>query len=273
MFVERLISGIILVALAILSITWGGNTFFGMKGLFLLVVVGALALRGLYELYRVLKLEKTPLACIVYLATIIYEFMLLCKKENYIEVYILSILLVLCITYVVVYPKYIFAHIAMVFMGFVYVTMTISCLYQVRVMNGGIYLVWIIFIAAWGSDTCAYCVGKLIGKHKLPSPLSPKKTIEGCSGGIIGAALLAFLYAWIFREELLALGYLPWHFLVMGGIGGLLSQIGDLTASAIKRNYDIKDYGKLIPGHGGIMDRFDSILFTAPLTYILLSLL
>lgn len=265
MFLERLISGIILVILAIVCIGIGGNL--------LLLTVGVLSLIGQFELYRVFKIEKSSLAFLGYLVTILYEMLLFWNKETAIEVYLLSVWLIFSITYVITYPKYVFSQIAMVCIGFIYVTMTLSCLYQVRCMEGGIYLAWIIFIAAWGSDTCAYCVGKLIGKHKIPTPLSPNKTIEGCSGGIIGAALLAFLYAWLLKDKLADFGYLPEHFLLMGAVGGFLSQIGDLTASAIKRNYEIKDYGKLIPGHGGVMDRFDSILFTAPLTYILLNIL
>lgn len=265
MFLERLISGVILVILAVACIGTGGNLLLG--------VVGLLSLIGQFELYRVFKLEKTRLAYIGYIGTIVYELLLFWNKEAWIEVYLLAVLLVFLITYVISYPTYVFSQIAMIYTGLMYVTMSLSCLYQVRCMEGGIYLVWIIFIAAWGSDTCAYCVGKLIGKHKIPSPLSPKKTIEGCSGGVIGAALLAFLYGWLLQDKLLPFGYLPWHFLLMGAIGGILSQIGDLTASAIKRNYEIKDYGKLIPGHGGIMDRFDSILFTGPLTYIFLNIL
>lgn len=265
MFWKRLISGIILVILAIACIGTGGNL--------LLCVVGILSLIGQFELYRVLKIEKTSLALVGYLGTITYELLLFWNKEEWIEVYLLAVLLIFLITYVVCYPRYVFSQIAMTFTGLVYVTIMLSCLYLVRCMEGGTYLVWIIFIAAWGSDTCAYCVGKLIGKHKIPSTLSPNKTIEGCSGGVIGAALLAFVYAWIFRDKLALYEYAPWLFLVTGAIGGFLSQIGDLAASAIKRNYDIKDYGKLIPGHGGVMDRFDSILFTSPSIYIFLSIL
>jgi phosphatidate cytidylyltransferase len=135
----------------------------------------------------------------------------------------------------------------------------------VRYLEGGILTVWLIFVASWGSDTCAYCVGKLIGRHKLPSKLSPNKTIEGCVGGILGAALIGFLFALAFYKD----KNIWWQFALIGGAGSVISQIGDLAASAIKRNYNIKDYGKLIPGHGGILDRFDSILFTAPLVYIL----
>ena len=130
-------------------------------------------------------------------------------------------------------------------------------------------MVWLIYIGAWGSDTCADCVGKLIGKHKMPSTLSPNKTIEGCVGGIAGAALIGFLFALGFYRDNSTLW---WQFAIVGAVSSVISQIGDLTASAIKRNHDIKDYGKLIPGHGGILDRFDSIIFTAPIVYYLITL-
>lgn len=265
MFIERLISGIVLIALAITAI-WAGHPV-------LLFVMALLSLIGLFELYRAIKLEKSLLAVVGYIATIVYESMLFFEKESYLQVFLLAVMLVFMAVYVIAYPKYVFKDVAMSVVGLIYVTIMLSCLYQVRNLDGGFYLVWIIFIAAWGSDTCAYCVGKLIGKHKLPTKLSPKKTIEGCSGGILGAALLAFIYATIFQSELEAHGCSVALFTVVGGLGAVCSQIGDLAASAIKRNYEIKDYGKLIPGHGGIMDRFDSILFTAPLAYIFFTFL
>lgn len=265
MFVERLISGIILVALAIAAI-WVGHPV-------LLFAMGLLSLIGQFELYRVLKLEKTPLGFVGYFATIGYEVILFFGREDLIQVFILGTMLVFMAVYVIAYPKFVFKDVAMTFAGIIYVTMMLSCMYQVRMLDGGFYLVWIIFIAAWGSDTCAYCVGMLIGKHKLPTDLSPKKTVEGCTGGILGAALLAFIYATIFKESLEVHGYSVVLFTLVAGLGAVCSQIGDLAASAIKRNYDIKDYGHLIPGHGGILDRFDSILFTAPLAYIFFTLL
>lgn len=265
MFGQRLVSGIVLVALAIGAI-WTGQSV-------LLAVIAALSLIGQFELYRGIKLEKSALAVTGYVATCGYELLLFLEQERFLEVYLLAVMIAFMTVYVIGYPKFHFQEVAMCFAGVIYVTVMLSCLYQVRCMEGGIYLVWIIFLAAWGSDTCAYCVGKLIGKHKLPTSLSPKKTIEGCSGGVVGAALLAFIYAYIFREPLLEQGCTVWLFTLAGALGAICSQIGDLAASAIKRNYGIKDFGKLIPGHGGIMDRFDSILFTAPLAYILFSIL
>lgn len=125
----------------------------------------------------------------------------------------------------------------------------------------GYLFTWIVIIAAFGSDIFAYFIGYLIGKHKLAPNLSPKKTIEGAIGGIAGAGLLCGLYGYLFASFAL------WQTILIGVIGGAVSQAGDLSASAFKRKMGIKDYGHLIPGHGGIMDRFDSVIFTAPFVY------
>lgn len=122
-------------------------------------------------------------------------------------------------------------------------------------------LIWLIFITAFGTDIFAYFTGYAIGKHKLCPTISPKKTIEGAVGGALGSVILCAIFAVALVPSLLP------HCIAIGVLGGVLSQFGDLTASIFKRKMGIKDYGKLIPGHGGIMDRFDSILFTAPLVY------
>ena len=119
----------------------------------------------------------------------------------------------------------------------------------------------LIFISAWMTDWFAYAFGSKLGKHKLCPTISPKKTIEGAVGGTVGSVLLCFLFGYFFAPQYLT------HCMVMGLGGAIISQFGDLTASIFKRRMGIKDYGNLIPGHGGIMDRFDSILFTAPLVY------
>lgn len=128
-------------------------------------------------------------------------------------------------------------------------------------------VLWLIFISAFGTDTMAYFSGYFLGKHKLCPNLSPKKTIEGAVGGVLGSALLSFLFG---------LAFAPDH-AVLYGISGLaaspFAQAGDLIASAFKRKMGIKDYGKLIPGHGGIMDRVDSVLLTAPVIYYIFSII
>lgn len=120
---------------------------------------------------------------------------------------------------------------------------------------------WLILLTAFGSDIFAYFTGMLIGKHKLCPSLSPKKTIEGAIGGVVGSALLSTLFGFLFAKQYLV------HFIIIGVLASPVSMLGDLTASAYKRHMGIKDYGDLIPGHGGIMDRFDSVLFTAPFVY------
>ena len=132
-------------------------------------------------------------------------------------------------------------------------------------LSDGAYMVVLVFLSAWGNDTLAYCAGRLFGKHKMSPILSPKKTIEGAVGGVIGAGLLSCLYGLISKNYNLII-----VFGIVCAVGGLISIIGDLGASAIKRNYEIKDYSHLIPGHGGILDRFDSIIFTAPIIYYML---
>ena len=153
--------------------------------------------------------------------------------------------------------------------SFVYAPVMLSFLYQTRALENGNYIVWMILISSWGCDTCAYCVGMLIGKHKFAPKLSPKKSIEGAIGGVVGAAALGALYGYFIVEKALPEQNIALVFAVIGALGAVISQVGDLAASGIKRDNEIKDYGKLIPGHGGIMDRFDSVIFTAPIIYLL----
>lgn len=122
-------------------------------------------------------------------------------------------------------------------------------------------MIWLIVITAFGTDIMAYFSGFLFGKHKLCPKISPKKTIEGSVGGTLGSIVLSGIFGYFVMPELFI------HCLVIGLLGGIVSQFGDLTASIFKRKMGIKDYGNLIPGHGGILDRFDSVLFTGPMVY------
>lgn len=186
------------------------------------------------------------------------------------------LLIVHMFVYVVTYPKYDTDRITRSFLAFGYGPVMLSFILLTRSLtnsldltnyNFGFFAAWMIFISAWGSDTCAYFVGVLVGKHKIFPVLSPKKTVEGCLGGVLGASLFGVIYGYILFKN----GVVPLMFVcafgILGALGSVVGQIGDLAASAIKRHFKIKDYGKIIPGHGGIMDRFDSVIFTAPLAY------
>ena len=265
MFVKRLISGVILLAVMIALVAAGGNV--------LLAAIGIISIIGQFELYRAVKLEKSLPAMVGYAATIGYGIMLYFGLYDWLMIASMIYLVVLMAVYVITWPKYVTEQISMIFLGFFYVTVMLSFVYQVRISRTGLMAVWLIFIAAWGSDTCAYCVGVLFGKHKLPSKLSPKKSIEGCIGGVAGAALIGLIYGAVFNERITGVANPAVAFAIIGGVGSVIAQIGDLAASAVKRNHDIKDYGTLIPGHGGILDRFDSIIFTAPMVYFLVHIL
>ena len=184
---------------------------------------------------------------------------------------IILLILVMAV-YVFAFPKYVSEQVMTAYFGVFYVAIMLSYIYQTRLLKDGLFLVGLVFLCSWGCDTCAYCAGMLLGKHKMAPKLSPKKSVEGGIGGIVGAALLGAIFA-VAANKITGAGVNPAQYAVICGVGGMISQIGDLAASAIKRNHDIKDYGKLIPGHGGILDRFDSVIFTAPIIYYLATFL
>ncbi len=259
MFKTRLLSGIVLVLLAVAVLYQGGYTT--------AVAVLLLSIGGLFELLRIYKLHNTSMGILAYLITIIYYGLLIFNQTEFIiPLMVLFVLLVLSM-YVITFPRYKDVDAMATIMSFFYVVVTMSYVYQIRELTYGGALVVMIFICSWGNDTCAYCVGVTMGKHKMTPMLSPKKSIEGLIGGIVGAAVLGALYGIFFNKSVYELSNAPIIFAIVGAVGAGFAVIGDLAASAIKRNNNIKDYGKLIPGHGGIMDRFDSIIFTAPVIY------
>lgn len=262
MFGVRLVSGIVLVILAAVFVGAGGGLLFA--------VTAAISLIGQFELYRALGIERTPLGKVGYGATLLYYLLLWLGEEEFVILMAIAMLMLLMSIYVFTFPKYKTEQVTAAFFGVFYVAVMLSYLYQVRQAPDGKFLVWLIFISAWGSDTCAYCVGMLFGKRKLAPVLSPKKSVEGALGGVAGAALLGFLYASVFGKHMLEVADPQVACAVACAAAAVLSQLGDLAASAIKRNHQIKDYGHLIPGHGGILDRFDSMIFTAPAIYFLI---
>lgn len=261
MFKTRLLSGIVLVAAALALIITGGNV--------LLCGLGIISLIGMFELYRVFGIEKELAGFAGYLAAVLYYVHLLFDFIPDTMMLVLGLLVLLMFIYVFSYPKYKTEQMLAAFFGVFYVAVMLSFVYQTRELSMGAYTVWLIFLCSWGCDTCAYCVGMLIGKHKMAPKLSPKKSIEGAVGGVLGAALLAIIYGFVFQDAMGVDNTTIWFMAGICAVGALISMVGDLTASAIKRNYEIKDYGKLIPGHGGILDRFDSVIFTAPVIFYL----
>ena len=261
MFKTRLLSGILLVIIALLTIVTGGDVLFG--------TILLISLIGMTEIYMVLEIQKKELGIVGYLAAIAYFALIRFGLTEWVTALGIAFLIMIMAVYVFTYPKFRSEHVTLAFFGLFYVAFMLSYVYQIRMLEQGAFLVWLVFLCSWGCDTCAYCVGVTMGKHKMAPVLSPKKSIEGAIGGVLGAALLGALYAIAINKFAAGANADALQYALICGVGGMISQVGDLAASAIKRNHDIKDYGKLIPGHGGILDRFDSVIITAPIIYYL----
>ena len=266
---ERTISAIVLVIAALATILPGG--------IILALTLYAISIIGFFELTKacgvrvgskINMLEWTGVLCI----TLYYLVTYLVQDTMYSMELVILMLIALMFVYVFGFSKYHANQVMNTFFSLIYAPVMLSFVFLTRQLENGIYLVWMIFISSWISDTFAYLVGVMIGKHKLAPVLSPKKSIEGAVGGIVGAAIVGALFG-AYLDNTLSTASFVIVLAIVGGVGSVISQVGDLAASAIKRNHEIKDYGKLIPGHGGIMDRFDSVIFTAPITYFLIILL
>ena len=261
MFFTRLISGIVLVILALITILAGGPILF--------LTLLAVSLIGIFELYRVMEVRTQRINLLEitgYAGTLLYYLLIALNFQKYGMMSLMLILILFMSVYVFTYPRFEARQVMAGYFSVIYVGVMLSFIYLTRCMSRGSVLVWLIFLCSWGCDTCAYCAGVLFGKRKMAPVLSPKKTVEGAVGGVAGAALLGGIYAAVFHESIA--GYA-----VICAVGALISMVGDLAASAIKRNQGIKDYGTLIPGHGGILDRFDSVIFTAPVIFFLANLI
>ncbi len=266
MFWVRLKSSAVLVVLALLLLLTGGSLL-GAAAATLSIV----AYRELMHACKVEKEGKAGLLEYVGYAGIFLYYLTMMLTENF--MWGLGCLVLLFLAqmglYVFRFPRYQAGQVMASCFCALYPAVLFSFIYLTRQLQYGVYLVWMIFISSWICDTCAYLVGMAFGKHKLAPVLSPKKSVEGAVGGVAGSALISALFAWIFLTPMTKTAGTAGAAALIGAVGAVISQIGDLAASAIKRNHDVKDYGKLIPGHGGIMDRFDSVLFTAPVIYYL----
>ncbi len=267
MFWTRFASGIVLVIVALLTLSLGGIP--------LAITLLAISLIAYRELTKALlcatddkrlnSMEVVGLLGVVaYYAAVYFS-----DAEVLLLMCIVAVFMAEMFLYVVTFPKYKATQVVAAVFAFLYAPVMLSFVYLTRMCPQGVYMVWMILISSWGCDTCAYVVGKLIGKKRIFPVLSPKKSLEGCIGGVAGAALLGGLYGYFFVEQAMPNQEVTWVIAFICGVGAVMSMVGDLAASAIKRNHDIKDYGKLIPGHGGIMDRFDSMIVTAPMIYFL----
>ena len=254
----RIISGLLLVPLFILIILGGIPLYIGEA------IIISIAINEFYKAFE--QKEIKPLYYIGYA----FSFYLLIK--NYFKLpifYTYSMIFILFLISIasILRVKRNIIDIIVTFFGIFYVAILLD--FIVLTMDdftkGKVY-VWLIFIIAFMTDIFAYFAGYLFGKHKLIPKVSPKKTVEGSVGGILGSTLVCIVFGYFFEIDLAVIVF-------MGFFGSIVAQFGDLFASSIKRYVGIKDYGKLIPGHGGILDRFDSVILVSPFVYSVINLL
>lgn len=231
------------------------------------IVLSLIAFLGVFEMLRTLGIGKNLFISIpAYIFALFFPFYAYFVKAEQLVEYILILamvffayLLYLFALGVFMRGKLQFSAISEAFATVFYIVTAFTALCVLRYMTNGIWNLSLVFVGAWGCDVFAYLVGSMIGKHKLIPEISPKKTIEGSIGGIVFAAIGYLLFGFILSKTVA----LTPNYLILGIAGVLIAivaQIGDLIASFIKRERGVKDYGRIFPGHGGIMDRFDSVL-------------
>lgn len=163
-----------------------------------------------------------------------------------------------------------FTDICAILVAGIAVPMAMGALLQLRMMPYGAGLVLIPMVAAFCSDSAALFAGMAFGKHKLAPKVSPKKTVEGAIGGLLGGMLGMVVFRVVFYLCTVQPLHIGWCVLI-GLLGAAMGQLGDLSFSVIKRQQGIKDYGRILPGHGGVLDRFDSVIFAAPVVWLIIS--
>lgn len=276
----RIISAVVAIGL-LAAIVYLGSTAIG-------IAVFALSVVGVHEFYKALsKGGFNPLFPIGYIACLPLLFLaftgmmpgsagneaagVYSGRVALIAIASCVFVLVVILFCVLIFSdgKYSVSDIAVTLTGIIYVVFLFSFVTLTRNLGNGNLYIWLIFIGAWVTDTFAYFTGVSVGKTKILPKVSPKKSLEGSIGGVIGCVAGMMLFGFLFKGVLNVQIY---HYAILGVICGIVSQIGDWAASAVKRSVNIKDYGNIMPGHGGVLDRLDSILFVAPAVYFYISL-
>ena len=271
MFVKRLLSGVVLIAVMGIAFAFGGYL---LSALLMLI-----SIVGYFELVKALcsETEKRnvngPDLIAVISIVLYYMAINFSSDTTYLIIGIGGFMVAELVWFVVKFPVYSSDRIVRTVFSVIYCPVMLSFIYMIRELEGREFLVWMVLISSWGCDTLAYCAGSLLGKHHPFKELSPKKSTEGCIGGILGSARLGLLFGLFYVRKFIPDQCVEWKLALICGLGALIGMVGDLAASGIKRNNNIKDFGHLIPGHGGVMDRFDSMILCGPAAYILTYLL
>lgn len=255
----RVWTGVIGLPLLIIILYTGG---------FILVMgVSFLAFVGTMEYTRAINKMIRPKINVFLMIVLAIMVMMTIKLDYFFLMPVLLVAFIVIFCYEILSGHVGIQRSSATLMGLIYVPIMFGHLFLFETINKGAYYMWLIFVIAFTTDTAAYFIGKSIGNRKIAPLISPKKTIAGSVGGVVVAGLCTILYGTILSSYFSFV--LPWYlYMIVGVFGSIAGQCGDLTASMIKRKAKMKDFGTILPGHGGILDRFDSILFIIPLIYI-----
>ena len=228
----------------------------------------------MHEYFNSFKGKANPIIWIGYVLSALIAFIHIVPVENIIQ--ILGVLvpvtiLIMFVQVILTNNKTTIKDISITLFGIFYIAVFLMFIPLIRGSENGRILIWYVMFAAWMTDTFAYLIGMKFGKHKF-SQISPKKSIEGSIAGTVGATIVILIYTYV-CNTLWGLNMSYAYITFVAIILSIIGQIGDLAASSIKRYVGIKDFSNLIPGHGGMLDRFDSVIFIAPFAYILLCLI
>lgn len=270
---QRIVSALIALPL-LLAILFSGNQYIIGASLYILSLIGC------FELYKSFnntdyKLDTTY-KMFGYIGTTIFYIVKLMNINVDSNVLLLLYSIIIIGYSMISYNNKSIGKLAITILSVIYIPYLFSYIFNIYTDNRIIsnFLVGYVFIIAFGSDTIACLVGKYLGKRKVTPVLSPNKSLEGFIGGILGSIILTLGYTYLLVNANIIHMHLTISkiiiIIVFAALGAMISQIGDLLASAIKRTNGIKDYGNLMPGHGGVLDRFDSILMVAPFVYYFL---
>lgn len=252
---QRLVSAMFLLPLLILLVIKGIPLYIGG------VILMCIALHEFYCAFE--NLDIHPVKELGYIYSVILLFGNIYQWRSETFSLLLFVVFMVGMIYILTQKRNVL-EISITFSGIMYICFCFNYIINtIDYIDAGNIYVWLIFIIAFITDTGAYFVGKNFGKKKLIPNISPNKTVEGSLGGIVCCVLFSLIFALIFKLDI-------GKVLVLSVFGSVFGQIGDLLASSIKRYVGIKDFGKLIPGHGGVLDRFDSVLLVAPYVYLVL---
>ena len=238
------------------------------------VLFAIIAAMSIHEYFDSFKGKTNPVSWLGFVACGLIAFIHLIPKQYIIitiGILVPTSILILFLQVIISNMKTNVQDIAVTFFGICYIPLFLMYLPLLMGSENGKILIWFVIIAAWGTDIFAYIIGKKLGKHKF-SKISPNKSIEGCIGGTLGAIIIALIYTFCINACLkMNINYL--FISVITLLLSVVGQLGDFSASSIKRYVGIKDFSNLLPGHGGMLDRIDSLIFIAPFAYFLLNLL